>query len=193
MQTLSKEEFELKMEVFFNKIKQGSLFIHPTDTIYGIGCDATNHNAVYQLRESKKRYTSPFSVIAPSKEWIKQNCETDEIIEKWIDKLPGPYTLILKLKNKEAIAPNTNLNMDTLGIRIPYHWFSSIVEELKIPTVTTSANVTKENFMTSEEDLDPEIAAKMEFMIYEGEKKGRPSRIVDLTQNELIIERYLLS
>ena len=190
MQNISKEEFETEKVIFFDKIEKGSLFVHPTDTIYGIGCNAADHDAVYRIREAKERYTSPFSVIAPSKGWIRQNCEVNEKVEEWLDKLPGPYTLILKLKNKGAIAPNVNMDRDTLGVRIPDHWFSKVVKELGIPIVTTSANITKSDFMTSEEDLDPNIAGKMEFMVYEGEKHGKPSKLIDLTKEEIdVIER----
>ena len=69
MHTLSKEEFTTEKHIYFSKIKEGALFIHPTDTIYGIGCDATNHETVYKARETKQRYTRPFSVIAPSKDF----------------------------------------------------------------------------------------------------------------------------
>ncbi len=190
MQNLSKEEFKTEKQIFFNKIKKGSLFIHPTDTIYGIGCNAIDHDAVYRVREAKERYTAPFSVIVPSKDWIRQNCEVNENVEKWLARLPGSYTLILKLKNKGAIAPNVNMGMDTLGVRIPNHWFSEVVSELGIPIVTTSANVTKSDFMISEEDLDPKVASKMEFMVYEGEKHGKPSKLVDLTKDEIdVVER----
>lgn len=190
MQNISKEELNTENIIFFNKIKEGSLFIHPTDTIYGIGCDATNQKAVYKVRETKERYTTPFSVIAPSKEWIRENCEINEKGEEWLNKLPGPYTLILKLKNKGAIAPNVNVDLDTLGVRIPDHWFSEVVAKIGIPIVTTSANITKSNFMTSEEDLDPKIASKIDFMVYEGEKHGKPSKLVDLTKDDVgVIER----
>ena len=157
MQNISKEELKTEKLIFFNKIKQGALFIHPTDTIYGIGCNATNHNSVYNVREAKERYTAPFSVIVPSKDWIRENCEVNEAAEKWINKLPGPYTLILKLKNKDGIAPNVNMDMDTLGVRIPDHWFSEIVTDLGIPIVTTSANITQDDFMTSEDNLHPKV------------------------------------
>ena len=188
MDILSKEEFETEISLFEDKIKEGALFIHPTDTIYGIGCNAMLHDAVYKVREAKDRHTVPFSVIAPSKEWIRENCIINAEAEKWLDKLPGPYTLIVTLKNKDAIAPNVNMDMDTLGVRIPDHWFSKVVEELRIPIITTSANVTSEDFMTSEEDLNPRVASKIEFMIYEGEKHGRPSKIIDLTSNEILVK-----
>jgi len=190
MQTISKEEIESEKIIFFHKIKEGALFIHPTDTIYGIGCDASNSDAVYRVREAKKRYTSPFSVIAPSISWINENCEVNKKAQEWLHKLPGPYTLILKLKNKDAIAANVNMDMETLGVRIPDHWFSKIVAELEVPIVTTSANVTQSEFMTSEENLDPKISSKIDFIIYEGEKHGKPSRLIDLTKKDIeVIER----
>ncbi|MFH2028013.1 MAG: Sua5/YciO/YrdC/YwlC family protein, partial [Nanoarchaeota archaeon] len=130
MQTLSKDEFDVKKDILLIKIKQGALFIHPTDTIYGIGCNAKNNDAVSKIREIKKQHTSPFSIIAPSKDWIIENCEIKDEHKIWLDKLPGPYTLILRLRNKEAIAANVNLNIDTVGIRIPDHWFSKVVEKL---------------------------------------------------------------
>jgi len=188
MDILSKEEFETQIDMLGMKIKEGCLFIHPTDTIYGIGCNALLREAVYALREAKQRHSVPFSLIAPSKDWIRENCEVDEKVEQWLEKLPGPYTLILKLKNKEAIAANVNMDMGTIGVRIPDHWFSDVVKKLGFPIVTTSANLTGENFMTSVEDLDSSIKSKVEFVIYEGEKKGKPSQIVDLTKGEIDVK-----
>ena len=170
----------------FITVREGCLFIHPTDTIYGIGCDATNFDAVKKVREVKGRSERPFSVIAPSKEWIKENCV---VSEKWLGKLPGPYTLILKLKNKSCIAKNVNMGLKTLGVRLPDHWINMDIKELNVPIVTTSANKTGGNFMTSADDLDDGIKSKTEFMIYEGEKHGRPSKIVDLTEGEKVIKR----
>ena len=87
------------------------------------------------------------------------------------------------------INTNVNMDMETVGVRIPDHWFTAFVAELNIPVITTSANVTKENFMTSEENLDSQLSSHLDFMVYEGEKHGSPSKIIDLTQDELIIER----
>lgn len=184
MRVLSKEEISLRKEEVVNQVKDGIVFIHPTDTIYGLGCDATNKKAVQKIRDLKKRQEDPFSVIAPSKRWIKENCELDEEAEIWLRKLPGPYTLILKLKNKENIASNVIPGKDTLGVRIPKHWVKDVVKMLGIPIVTTSANETGKYFMTSLDDLDTEIKKKLDFAVYEGEKKGRPSKIINLTGEE---------
>ena len=93
--------------------------------------------------------------------------------------------MVLKLKKKNAIAKNVNQGQETIGARIPGHWFSSVVRELGFPIVTTSANRSDRAFMTSLEDLDPKIKEGVEFIIYEGEKKGRPSKIVNLVEGKV--------
>ena len=189
MQIINKDEFNLKKQEFLAKIKKGAVFIYPTDTIYGLGSNALNHDAVHKIREAKDRYTRPFSVIAPSKEWIKDNCEVNEKAEEWIEKLPGPYTLILKIKNQGAIEPIVNSQMETIGVRIPDHWTTEIAKELNVPIVTTSANVTTEAFMTSLENLNINIKNKVDFMINDGEIKGEPSKLIDLTKDKVEIKK----
>lgn len=185
---LTADEFKLKREKILKQIENGAVFIYPTDTIYGIGCDATNGEAVERIRKIKQREEMPFSVIAPSKKWIYDNCEVGSGAVKWINKLPGPYTLIFKLTNKEAVSKHVNCGWDTLGVRIPKHWCSEVAAELNLPIVSTSANISKEPFMTSIDDLDQRI--KVDFILYEGEKKGKPSTIINLAgNNEEIIER----
>ncbi len=189
MRVITKEELSFSTKnLVMQKIESGEVFIHPTDTIYGIGCNAQISKSVKEVRKIKQRTLTPFSVIAPSRNWIFENCHISEDAREWIDKLPGPYTLILNKRNTniaDEVAPDVN----TIGVRIPNHWFSSIVAEIGVPVVTTSANITNENFMTSLEDLDDRIKSQVEFILYEGEKAGRPSKIVDLTKNVRVIER----
>ena len=184
MRVLTKDEFMLEKSRFKADIRKGAIFVHPTDTIYGIGCSVLSSEAVNNVREVKQRRFMPFSILVPSKKWIFENCEVNKKANEWVDKLPGAYTLVLSLKNKNAIVPEVNNNLRTVGVRIPDHWFSSYVRELGFPVITTSANVVGENFMTSIEDLDERIKSKVDFIIYEGEKKGRPSTIVDLSKKE---------
>ncbi|MBI2208567.1 threonylcarbamoyl-AMP synthase [Candidatus Woesearchaeota archaeon] len=189
MRVLSKEEFKQEKDIIRNKLKEeNTVFIYPTDTIYGIGCNALNKEAVERIRKIKHRANNPFSVIAPSKEWIAENCEVNENAKEWIKKLPGPYTLVLKTK-EECVAKNVAPGLKTLGIRIPDHWFSGFVKEISIPIVSTSVNISGGDFMTSLEDLDEGIKAKVDFIIYEGPRQGKPSKIVDLTSKVKVIER----
>jgi L-threonylcarbamoyladenylate synthase len=189
MKVLTKDELDVNFEDIRTSLGDGAVFIHPTDTIYGLGCDATNRKAVKKIRDIKDRHDSPFSVIAPSREWIMRNCHVGEKAKEWVEKLPGPYTLILKLKNKECVAANVNFDLDTIGVRIPDHWFSDEVTRIGRPVVTTSANKSGENFMTSLENLHPDIESRIEFIVYEDEKHGSPSTIVDLTGEEPIVKK----
>ena len=184
MIVITKGEFEKNKALLYRKIKQGSLFIYPTDTIYGIGCNAEDSKAVNKVREAKNRPENPFSVIAPSIEWIKTNCIISKKAYSYLKKLPGPYTLILKLKNKRCIAKEVNNNLDSLGVRIPDHWIKDAVKELNIPIVTTSANIAGKAFMTDLGTLSATIMTKVGFIVYEGKKHGRPSEIVDLTKEK---------
>ncbi len=183
MEILTKAELQLRFNEIADKIKEGAIFIHPTDTIYGIGCNALNEQAVQKIREIKNRPDMPLSIWVPSKKWIENNCTSTK--NKWVEALPGPYTLILKLKDKKVVANSVAPSKDTIGVRFPDHWFTKVVERLDIPLITTSANKSGEKFMTSLENLDPEIQKEVDFMIYEGEKEARPSKIVNVEKEEV--------
>jgi L-threonylcarbamoyladenylate synthase len=177
MRVINKDELKLDKKLL-SELKK-SIFIYPTDTIYGIGCDANNTKLVQKIRKMKHNLEMPFSVIIPNKNMIFQYCETDEKTKEWMKKLPGPYTLIFNVK-KKFIADNVNPKGNTIGIRIPNHWFYDCIKKMKIPIVTTSANISGQDFMTSLEDLDEDIKRQVDFIVYDGPIKGRPSNIVHL-------------
>ena len=188
MRILNFDEFEMEKAAIIDYIVQCCVFIHPTDTIYGIGCNAQNSDAVKKVRELKGRAANPFSVIAPSMDWIHENCIVTKQAEEWIKKLPGPYTLIFKLKTN-CVAKKVNSGLKTLGIRVPNHWIKDVVSEADFPIVTTSVNKSRQDYMTSLEDMDPDIKGSIDFILYEGKKEGKPSKIIDLTEKAKIIER----
>ena len=187
MRILTPEEFNKEKFYFLDIIKNGAVFVYPTDTIYGLGCNALVPKSVRKIRQLKDRPNNPFSVIVPSNQWILENCVVDANGTEWLNKIPGPYTLIFRLK-KNCVAKQVNPNLDTLGIRIPKHWISNFVAELKVPIVTTSVNKAGADFMASLEDIDNYIKSNVDFIIYEGEKKGNPSKIIDLSNKLEIIE-----
>jgi len=184
----NKEEFDQKIESIANKIAEGALFVYPTDTIYGIGCDATNPIAVKRLRELKERYKRPFSIIVPEKRWIRENCNVEKNAVEWITKIPGPYTLIFSLNNKKAIASEVNMDDQTIGIRMIDHWVQKLAEVLGRPIVTTSANKVGANIMTSLDEMDRDIKAHIDFFIDGGKLKTKPSTLVNLTTEKENVE-----
>lgn len=192
MQIYTQDELKLNIDEFSAQVKKGAIFIHPTDTIYGLGCSAVNSKAVKKLRLIKQQESQPFSIIAPSKGWIFTHCIVPIFAEKWIDKLPGPYTLILKLKNPDVLAPEVLCGMKTIGVRIPNHWINRAVAEIEEPIVTTSANIHGKDYMTNLETLDPTFRKHLQYIIYEGEKAGKPSTIIhldDFEREEKIVKR----
>ena len=189
MRILNADELKIEKDSIIESIIDGAVFIYPTDTIYGIGCNAQSSDSVKKIRELKARATNPFSVIAPSLEWIRENCIVTKEGEEWIKKLPGPYTLIFKLKSTNCVAKNVNAGLKTLGVRIPNHWVSKFVGEADIPLVTTSVNRSNEDYMTSLDDVDYIMMGSVDFILYEGPKKGKPSKIIDLTETVKVIER----
>lgn len=175
MKKLTKKGFLKDKERYISWIKQGAVFIYPTDTLYGIGCNAKTAGAVKAVRETKQKEKGPFSVIAPSKEWIRKNCK---VSERWLTKLPGAYTLIVPMK-KRCVSVETSRK--TLGVRIPKNWFAKMVAEAGVPIVTTSVNRTGEAPMTSLKKVPQHIKSQVDFAIDDGEIKGRPSTLIILT------------
>jgi L-threonylcarbamoyladenylate synthase len=186
MQIITKEDFDNSRTKVL-KMMKSKVFIYPTDSIYGIGCDATNEALVLRIRKLKKSNLQPFSVIAPSKEWVYKNCEVGEKQKDYVEALGKKisiagkktcFTVILKLKNPKAVAKSVLQGVDSIGIRIPEHWIADVVKDLGYPIVTTSANPTGEDFMTSINDLNENMKNGVDFILYEGEKNGTPSTII---------------
>lgn len=174
-------------------IRYCAVFIYPTDTIYGIGCNALKDKSVLKIRKIKMRDNKPFSVIAPGKKWILDNCILKKEHKKLLNKLPGKYTLILKLKRKKSVSRYVNNGARTLGIRIPNHFISKIAAELNIPIVTTSVNITGKKNIVSLRQLNrrknERIVNGTDFIIYSGKKEGKPSTIVDLTGDKAVVRK----
>ena len=160
---------------FVDDIKHGAVFIYPTDTIYGLGCDATNLESVGLIKKMKYRdRDKPMSVIAPSVEWIKEHLVVEEaIIEKYF---PGPYTLILKKKNPDFMKHISS--NDSLGVRIPDCEFTELVEKARVPFITTSVNFAGEPFAVKISDINHDILDAVDIVIGVGKLDGRPSTLI---------------
>lgn len=156
------------------EIQKGKLFIYPTDTIYGLGCNAENKESVEKIKTIKQRdKDKPLSVIAPSIEWIDENLIVDVDLNKY---LPGPYTIILKKKNSKFLEWVSN--KESLGVRIPAHEFTRKIQEANLPFITTSVNLSGEPFITRISDINPDILEEVDHIIDYGELNGKPSTII---------------
>lgn len=160
------------------RINSGEIFIYPTDTIYGLGCDATNEGAVKSIRVIKQRYDKPFSIIAPNKPWILKNFE---VAQTYIEKLPGPFTYLLKAKQPNLVAPSVTSN-EKIGVRMPNHQFTSVIQRTRKPFVTTSVNLTGGQHYTDLKIIPREIIESVDIVIDAGKLENRPSAVIDLTE-----------
>ncbi|VVB78028.1 Threonylcarbamoyl-AMP synthase [uncultured archaeon] len=161
-------------EKLIRSMQKGKIFIYPTDTIYGIGCNAENKAAVEKIKEIKERDAArPLSLIAPSIGWIKEHLIIDCEIDKY---LPGPYTLLLKKKDPKFLSHVSGNEM--IGVRIPDHEFTKIIQEANIPFITTSVNLAGEPFITKISDTPPEILEGVDHVIDYGELNGKPSTFI---------------
>jgi L-threonylcarbamoyladenylate synthase len=166
-------------------LARGETLVYPTDTVYGIGCDATNYAAVARVREIKHRDEKPFSVIAPSMQWIRTNCVIPAYAEELLAKLPGPYTFVFLLRDA-CVA--LNVSGGALGVRIPDHAVATLATAFGKPVVTTSANISGEPVIRSVSSL-PEGLASVDMVIDGGVLGGTSSSVTDCTGDEARVLR----
>ncbi len=161
---------------YVEEIRRGDVFVYPTDTIYGLGCDAFNVGAVERIQKIKGRNKrKPISVIAPSKDWVLEHCVVEEeVLDKY---LPGPYTLILE-KRDEGFLSHVAFGKK-LGVRIVDCEFMKSIEEVGVPFVTTSVNLSGEPFAVDVGDVDVGILGSVDVVVDDGRLDGRPSTLVE--------------
>ena len=128
--------------------KNGGVIVFPTDTVYGIGCDPYNENAIKKIYEIKSRdKIKSLPVLAYSIDIVKQIVMMDKLTEKIVEKYwPGPLTLILKLKDQKL---KKSLNLEEkIAIRIPNSECTlKLLKECNL-LVGTSANVSGNSSFT---------------------------------------------
>ena len=120
----------------------GHIYLYPTDTIYGLGVDATDAEAVSQLFELKGRNENkPISIVVSDLKMAETYAEVTLLAKKLAKKfLPGKLTIVLTAK--DALASAITAGTGTVGIRIPNHPVPlQLVRDIGKPITATSANV----------------------------------------------------
>ncbi len=169
---------ELKEYDFIKHVREGKIIVYPTDTIYGIGCDAKNTHAVQKIRELKKRTDKTFSVIAPSKQWIYDNFEVKN--RNYIEKLPGPYTFILNSKKTGVVSYHANSG-SAMGIRIPDHKITGLIQRARTPFITTSVSLPGEEVVNDIRRIPKSVLKEVDLVVDGGTLNNQASVLIDLT------------
>jgi len=178
-----------KLNSAIKNLEQGQLIIYPTDTLYGLGTDATNTSAIKKINQIKKREL-PLSIMIDDIKNIEKYAECDSNTFNQIKKiLPGSFTVLLKAK-KNNLSHLVQNNSNKIGIRIPNHEFClELLKEYKKPIITTSLNTHRSKSLNNIKEIEQKFC---NINIYEGEinEKSKGSTIIDFTLNSPKIIRY---
>lgn len=169
------------------RVKAGEVFVYPTDTVYGIGCDALNEEAVKKVFDAKGRnFKKPLSVAFNDMTHLLRFVDVNEEQRGEMEmKLPGPYTFIVKNKHIPQIVTG---GLDTIGVRIPKHdLLRELIRESGVPIVTTSANLAGGPAPSHICEIPNEVIERVSFVIDAGKSgSGKPSTIIDLVTGKKI-------
>ena len=166
----------------------GGIILYPTDTVYGLGANIFNNDAVKKIYEIKKRDSSkPLSVLVQDTESLELiadlNKNSREIINKW---LPGPFTFILN--KKKVVSPYVSASTK-VGVRIPDYKIARFLASL-FPITTTSANLTNEDTLSNPQDILKQIGNDIDLVIDVGNlDKAKPSTVIDLSSSKPALVR----
>lgn len=147
-------------------LKTGGIILYPTDTVWGIGCDATNAAAVQRIYELKQREDSKAML-----------CLLDNAgkLERWINKVPDMAYDLIELSDKPLtiiypdavdLAPNLVAEDGSVGIRITRELFSSaLCRQLNRPIVSTSANISGQPAAKNYSQISPMIRDGVDYIV----------------------------
>lgn len=163
-------------------LREGGLILYPTDTVWGIGCDATNEEAVQKIY-ALKRSQDKKSMLCLMRD--------ADMIVRYVNKAPGIAFEVMELSDKpltailpgatgvaESLIPETQ----TLGVRIPQHDFcQALLRKFGKPIVSTSANISGESTAKRLKDVAEEIIGGVDYVVhprFEGKPTLKPSSII---------------
>ncbi|MFZ2310860.1 MAG: L-threonylcarbamoyladenylate synthase [Patescibacteria group bacterium] len=190
----SKEITNHDLNLIVDVLKKGGVIVYPTDTIYGLGCLASNSKAIKKIKAIKKREVSkPLLVLVSSLAMVKKYChlsKNKESILKNIWQETRPTSVILEHRN---LLSNELVNKhDGLAVRLPKSDFLlKIVRRIKEPLVSTSFNLSGEPVLNRVDNLQFNWNKNEapDLIIDDGVLKNKASRLLDLRGDKVLILR----
>lgn len=182
--TITSPDDAAQIEAAASILRRGGLLAIPTETVYGLGADGLNEDAVKGIFEAKGRpQDNPLILHVPSADWLARYCaDVPETAYRLAEAFwPGPLTMILK---KKPIVPlRTTGGLDTVGMRCPDHAVTrAIIEQAGVPVAAPSANTSGRPSCTTAAHVRADMDGKIDGVVDGGDcKVGVESTIVDLT------------
>ncbi|MDR0508022.1 MAG: threonylcarbamoyl-AMP synthase [Dysgonamonadaceae bacterium] len=171
-------------------LRQGGVILYPTDTVWGIGCDATNEKAVRRIYEIKKRSDakSMLVLLGSASELEYYVDDVPNVAFNLIEVADKPLTVIYS--NAKNVAQNIISDDGSLGIRITNEEFSQkLCRKFRNPIVSTSANISGEPAPDIFSKINDEIIRSVDYVVNyrrEDNHSSRPSSIIKIGAGGLI-------
>ncbi len=171
-------------------LKAGGIILYPTDTVWGIGCDATNEEAVRKIYQLKQRADSKSMLVLVGSDGMLQRSvkEVPDIAWQLIDVAVNPMTIIYD--HPVGIAENLRAEDGSLGIRITSEKFSrTLCERMRGPIVSTSANISGKPTPMTFAEISSDIKNGVDYVCKFRQKEkapSRPSNIIKITKGNII-------
>ncbi len=157
---------ELDIQSALQTLRTGGIILYPTDTIWGIGCDATNEAAVQKIYALKQRpdHKSMIVLLATERELLQYIAAPDMEVFNYLDSVTKPTTIIYE--GAIGLADNLLGADGTIGIRIVKDEFCKhLIKRLGKPLVSTSANLSGKPSPQVFADIDPVIKAGVDYQV----------------------------
>lgn len=184
----------IELQRCISVLQSGGLIVAPSDTVYGLVCDATNEEAVKKLISVKNRpWGKPISVFVDGFEMMNSLVQLDNHKALLQTLLPGPFTVILPSKHR--VCPLLESESKTLGVRLPANqWLQDLVHAYGKPLTATSANISGKSPHYEPQgfirDLSKEKMKLIDYVVDIGRLvRNKPSTIIDLTGSSLQLLR----
>ena len=166
-------------------VRKGGLVVYPTETVYGLGCDPFNIEAVKRIFKVKGERRKPLPILASSVKHVEKIAFISQEGEKIAKEFwPGPLTLVFP---KKLILPDiVTCNLDSVGVRIPKHDVAlKLIDLSNGLLVGTSANKTGEKPPRTVQEAIQQLKEEVDVILDGGRTSlGRPSTVADLTSKK---------
>jgi L-threonylcarbamoyladenylate synthase len=164
-------------------LQKGNILLYPTDTIWGIGCDATNEAAIEKVFEIKHRpKEKSLIVLMDSLEMLKGYVDLSPEVEKLISSFDVPTTVIYD--NPKLLPRSVTSEVNTIAIRITQHIFSKeMISAFGKPVISTSANISGEAHPVYFEEISQEIKNNVDHIVSADQDTSiykQPSRLIKI-------------
>lgn len=178
-----------ELEKIVDAVKEGKLVAFPTETVYGVGIEFKNLDALERLMEAKNRdYSKAITLMVSKKEEIEKYAYVSDDTRKIINAfMPGMITLVFN--KKECVNDLMTHGKKTIGIRIPDSQFVLELLEKAGPMLVTSANLSNHPNTTTTKEVLEQLDGRIDMVVDGVANSTTASTVVDVTGDEIKILR----